>query len=203
MGYLITYITQLLCFRILWFWIPNDKDELWTVDNWRCNNLFFKDKKAMLSFTTGAIESMFSSEGISGDINVALWPLQVSISSKCIVEIFCLLKCWSSVLIVRISPYTVYLSPCHGHHGLRILLGRYKKVMSHFVIKKKETEALTISRLLLSWVGQCVDCRNVTKDKTKQKCYKFCISVPDQTIWPTIRSCLNVGRIGLCNLHTF
>ncbi|XP_051919972.1 NAD(P)H dehydrogenase [quinone] 1 [Hippocampus zosterae] len=40
------------------------------------NNGIFKDKKAMLSFTTGAIESMFRPDGINGDINVTLWPLQ-------------------------------------------------------------------------------------------------------------------------------
>ncbi|XP_061622261.1 NAD(P)H dehydrogenase [quinone] 1-like isoform X1 [Phyllopteryx taeniolatus] len=40
------------------------------------NNGIFKDKKAMLSFTTGATESMFRPDGINGDINVALWPLQ-------------------------------------------------------------------------------------------------------------------------------
>ncbi|XP_041700384.1 NAD(P)H dehydrogenase [quinone] 1-like isoform X3 [Coregonus clupeaformis] len=37
----------------------------------------FKDKKAMLSFTTGSQESMFSANGINGDMNVTLWPLQV------------------------------------------------------------------------------------------------------------------------------
>uniref|UniRef100_A0A8D0CMQ0 NAD(P)H quinone dehydrogenase 1 n=1 Tax=Sander lucioperca TaxID=283035 RepID=A0A8D0CMQ0_SANLU len=36
----------------------------------------FKDKKAMLSFTTGSPESMFSANGINGDMNVTLWPLQ-------------------------------------------------------------------------------------------------------------------------------
>ncbi|CAJ1050097.1 NAD(P)H dehydrogenase 1 [Morone saxatilis] [Xyrichtys novacula] len=40
------------------------------------NNGIFKDKKAMLSFTTGATESMFRPDGINGDINVTLWPLQ-------------------------------------------------------------------------------------------------------------------------------
>ncbi|KAM9816924.1 ribosyldihydronicotinamide dehydrogenase [quinone]-like [Neosynchiropus ocellatus] len=40
------------------------------------NHGVFKDKKAMLSFTTGAIETMFRPDGINGDINVALWPLQ-------------------------------------------------------------------------------------------------------------------------------
>ena len=39
---------------------------------------FSKDKKAMLSFTTGAMETMFRPDGINGDINVTLWPLQVS-----------------------------------------------------------------------------------------------------------------------------
>ncbi|XP_028257725.1 NAD(P)H dehydrogenase [quinone] 1 isoform X2 [Parambassis ranga] len=40
------------------------------------NNGVFKDKKAMLSFTTGATQSMFQPDGINGDINVTLWPLQ-------------------------------------------------------------------------------------------------------------------------------
>uniref|UniRef100_UPI0025AE52BB NAD(P)H dehydrogenase [quinone] 1 isoform X2 n=1 Tax=Doryrhamphus excisus TaxID=161450 RepID=UPI0025AE52BB len=40
------------------------------------NHGVFKDKKAMLSFTTGATESMFRPDGINGDINVTLWPLQ-------------------------------------------------------------------------------------------------------------------------------
>ncbi|XP_061671796.1 NAD(P)H dehydrogenase [quinone] 1 isoform X2 [Syngnathoides biaculeatus] len=38
--------------------------------------IIFQNKKAMLSFTTGATESMFRPDGINGDINVALWPLQ-------------------------------------------------------------------------------------------------------------------------------
>lgn len=40
------------------------------------DNGIFKDKKAMLSFTTGAMETMFHPDGINGDINVTLWPLQ-------------------------------------------------------------------------------------------------------------------------------
>lgn len=36
-----------------------------------------QNKKAMLSFTTGSQESMFSANGINGDMNVTLWPLQV------------------------------------------------------------------------------------------------------------------------------
>lgn len=40
------------------------------------NRGVFKDKKAMLSFSTGAVESMFRPDGINGDINVTLWPLQ-------------------------------------------------------------------------------------------------------------------------------
>lgn len=31
----------------------------------------------MLSFTTGGMESMYLPDGLNGDINVALWPLQV------------------------------------------------------------------------------------------------------------------------------
>ncbi|XP_077144640.1 NAD(P)H dehydrogenase [quinone] 1-like [Ranitomeya variabilis] len=35
-----------------------------------------KNKKALLSFTTGGPEAMSSPRGISGDINIFLWPLQ-------------------------------------------------------------------------------------------------------------------------------
>lgn len=31
----------------------------------------------MLSFTTGGMESMYLPDGLNGDINVSLWPLQV------------------------------------------------------------------------------------------------------------------------------
>ncbi|KAM8748854.1 ribosyldihydronicotinamide dehydrogenase [quinone]-like [Acanthopagrus schlegelii] len=43
----------------------------------------FKDKKALLSFTTGSLESMFSANGINGDMNVTLWPLQNGILHYC------------------------------------------------------------------------------------------------------------------------
>ncbi|XP_048042269.1 NAD(P)H dehydrogenase [quinone] 1 [Megalobrama amblycephala] len=40
------------------------------------DNGVFKDKKAMLSFTTGGTESMYQADAVHGDINVILWPLQ-------------------------------------------------------------------------------------------------------------------------------
>uniref|UniRef100_A0A3Q4BNA0 Flavodoxin-like fold domain-containing protein n=1 Tax=Mola mola TaxID=94237 RepID=A0A3Q4BNA0_MOLML len=43
----------------------------------------FHDKKAILSFTTGSQESMFSANGINGDMNVTLWPLQNGILHYC------------------------------------------------------------------------------------------------------------------------
>ncbi|KAM6430591.1 NAD(P)H dehydrogenase [quinone] 1 isoform 1-T1 [Liasis olivaceus] len=36
----------------------------------------FQKKKAVLSFTTGGMGSMYTPAGISGDINVLLWPIQ-------------------------------------------------------------------------------------------------------------------------------
>ncbi|XP_064168435.1 ribosyldihydronicotinamide dehydrogenase [quinone]-like isoform X3 [Anguilla rostrata] len=47
------------------------------------SNGFFKDKKAILSFTTGSHESMFNSSGIHGDMNVTLWPIQNGILHYC------------------------------------------------------------------------------------------------------------------------
>ncbi|XP_072278670.1 NAD(P)H dehydrogenase [quinone] 1 [Pyxicephalus adspersus] len=43
----------------------------------------FKNKKAILSFTTGALESMYSTTGINGDMNVLLWPVQRGILHFC------------------------------------------------------------------------------------------------------------------------
>ncbi|XP_060110233.1 NAD(P)H dehydrogenase [quinone] 1 [Heteronotia binoei] len=36
----------------------------------------FQKKKAVLSFTTGGMGSMYTPRGINGDINILLWPLQ-------------------------------------------------------------------------------------------------------------------------------
>ncbi|KAM4018703.1 NAD(P)H dehydrogenase [quinone] 1-like [Anomaloglossus baeobatrachus] len=43
----------------------------------------FKNKKALLSFTTGGPSSMNSPNGIHGDINIILWPLQNGILNFC------------------------------------------------------------------------------------------------------------------------
>uniref|UniRef100_A0A8C6LUG1 NAD(P)H quinone dehydrogenase 1 n=1 Tax=Nothobranchius furzeri TaxID=105023 RepID=A0A8C6LUG1_NOTFU len=42
-----------------------------------------QDKKTILSFTTGSLESMFSPTGINGDMNVTLWPIQNGILHYC------------------------------------------------------------------------------------------------------------------------
>ncbi|XP_053555453.1 NAD(P)H dehydrogenase [quinone] 1 isoform X2 [Bombina bombina] len=43
----------------------------------------FKKKKAILSFTTGGTEPMYSPSGVNGDINVLLWPVQRGILKFC------------------------------------------------------------------------------------------------------------------------
>ncbi|XP_029000810.1 NAD(P)H dehydrogenase [quinone] 1 [Betta splendens] len=43
----------------------------------------FKGKKAMLSFTTGATQTMFQPDGLNGDVNVVLWPLQNGVLRFC------------------------------------------------------------------------------------------------------------------------
>ncbi|XP_051564286.1 NAD(P)H dehydrogenase [quinone] 1-like [Myxocyprinus asiaticus] len=61
----------------------------------------FRDKKAMLSFTTGSHESMFSSNGINGDMNVTLWPIQNGV----------LYYCGFQVLAPQIFWAPMHLSP--------------------------------------------------------------------------------------------
>uniref|UniRef100_A0A8C5GVW2 Flavodoxin-like fold domain-containing protein n=1 Tax=Gouania willdenowi TaxID=441366 RepID=A0A8C5GVW2_GOUWI len=45
--------------------------------------VIFQDKMAMLSFTTGSHQSMFSANAINGDMNITLWPLQNGILHYC------------------------------------------------------------------------------------------------------------------------
>ncbi|XP_069072797.1 NAD(P)H dehydrogenase [quinone] 1 isoform X2 [Pleurodeles waltl] len=47
------------------------------------DNGHFQKKKAVLSFTTGGMGSMYTSRGINGDINVLLWPVQQGILHFC------------------------------------------------------------------------------------------------------------------------
>ncbi|XP_051565937.1 NAD(P)H dehydrogenase [quinone] 1-like [Myxocyprinus asiaticus] len=61
----------------------------------------FRDKKAMLSFTTGSHESMFSPNGINGDMNVTLWPIQNGV----------LYYCGFQVLAPQIFWAPMHLSP--------------------------------------------------------------------------------------------
>ncbi|XP_077565792.1 NAD(P)H dehydrogenase [quinone] 1-like isoform X1 [Stigmatopora nigra] len=60
----------------------------------------FKDKKAILSFTTGSQESMFSANGINGDMNVTLWPLQNGILHYCGFQVL---------------PPQIFWAPAHLH----------------------------------------------------------------------------------------
>lgn len=43
----------------------------------------FRNKKAVLSITTGGSGSMYSLEGVHGDMNIYLWPIQSGILHFC------------------------------------------------------------------------------------------------------------------------
>uniref|UniRef100_A0A803TSE0 N-ribosyldihydronicotinamide:quinone dehydrogenase 2 n=1 Tax=Anolis carolinensis TaxID=28377 RepID=A0A803TSE0_ANOCA len=45
--------------------------------------VIFQNKKALLSFTTGGNQAMYTKEGISGDISYVLWPMQFGILQFC------------------------------------------------------------------------------------------------------------------------
>ncbi|KAK9542271.1 hypothetical protein VZT92_000146 [Zoarces viviparus] len=71
------------------------------------NNGVFKDKKAMLSFTTGATQTMFQPDGINGDINIALWPLQNGTLHFCGFQV--------------LAPQ-IFWSPAHCPHAVRTMM---------------------------------------------------------------------------------
>ncbi|XP_020794346.2 NAD(P)H dehydrogenase [quinone] 1-like [Boleophthalmus pectinirostris] len=71
------------------------------------DNGMFKDKKALVSFTTGAMESMYSPAGLNGDINVILWPLQSGVLRFCGFQVL---------------PPQIFYSPAHCPDPVRAAL---------------------------------------------------------------------------------
>ncbi|XP_053368588.1 NAD(P)H dehydrogenase [quinone] 1-like isoform X1 [Clarias gariepinus] len=79
-------------FPVYWFSIPAimkgwmdrvlTSGFAYTIENLYDNGMF-KNKKAMLSFTTGGTDTMYLPDGLNGDINVLLWPLQNGILRFC------------------------------------------------------------------------------------------------------------------------
>ncbi|KAG7253941.1 hypothetical protein CRUP_016864, partial [Coryphaenoides rupestris] len=90
--------SSLKCFPMYWFsvlgvltgWIDRVLEK-------RYSQGIFKDKKAMLSFTTGSNESMFSTNGINGDMNVTLWPMPNGILHYCGFQVLAPQIFWSHV----------------------------------------------------------------------------------------------------------
>uniref|UniRef100_A0A8C3G3E7 Flavodoxin-like fold domain-containing protein n=1 Tax=Cyclopterus lumpus TaxID=8103 RepID=A0A8C3G3E7_CYCLU len=79
--------------------------------------IIFQDKKAMLSFTTGSQESMFSADGINGDMNVTLWPLQNGILHYCGFQVLAPQIFWAPSHVpseARITMLTGWRTRLHG-----------------------------------------------------------------------------------------
>ncbi|XP_035193028.1 NAD(P)H dehydrogenase [quinone] 1 [Oxyura jamaicensis] len=55
----------------------------------------FQKKKAMLSFTTSGMESMYTPRGINGDMNVFLWPMQRGMLQFCGFQVLAPQICYS------------------------------------------------------------------------------------------------------------
>uniref|UniRef100_A0A4W5NTZ8 NAD(P)H quinone dehydrogenase 1 n=1 Tax=Hucho hucho TaxID=62062 RepID=A0A4W5NTZ8_9TELE len=86
-------------------------------------------KKAMLSFTTGSHESMFSANGINGDMNVTLWPLQNGILHYCGFQVLAPQIFWAPPHIpseARCSMLEAWRTRLEG------LRGETPQVMHHF-----------------------------------------------------------------------
>uniref|UniRef100_A0A8C2ZUD8 Flavodoxin-like fold domain-containing protein n=1 Tax=Cyclopterus lumpus TaxID=8103 RepID=A0A8C2ZUD8_CYCLU len=110
--------------------------------------IIFQDKKAMLSFTTGSQESMFSADGINGDMNVTLWPLQNGILHYCGFQVLApqifwapshvpsearstMLTRWRTRLLGQFVPQTQ-----NGHYGIFTCIELYKVLKKHYMVNK-------------------------------------------------------------------
>ncbi|XP_056121700.1 NAD(P)H dehydrogenase [quinone] 1 [Rhinichthys klamathensis goyatoka] len=81
------------------------------------DNGIFKNKKAILSFTTGATESMFLADGVHGDINVLLWPLQNGVLRFCGFQVLAPQIFWCpahSPAVVRSQMLDAWRERLHG-----------------------------------------------------------------------------------------
>ncbi|KAM3624891.1 uncharacterized protein V6R79_003529 [Siganus canaliculatus] len=92
------------------------------------DNGAFKGKKAMLSFTTGASDTMFQPDGINGDINVMLWPLQNGILRFCGFDVL---------------PPQIFWGPSHSPPSVRTaMLDGWRARLKGLMTEKPLTYAL-------------------------------------------------------------
>ncbi|XP_056384372.1 NAD(P)H dehydrogenase [quinone] 1-like isoform X2 [Hyla sarda] len=95
----------------------------------------FKNKKAVLSFTTGGLQSMYSPVGINGDINVLLWPIQRGILNFCGFQL----------LEPQISYSITHTPPEKRNLILEAWQARLEKIMEENTIKFAANEDFDLS----------------------------------------------------------
>ncbi|XP_076015305.1 ribosyldihydronicotinamide dehydrogenase [quinone]-like [Genypterus blacodes] len=65
----------------------------------RYNQGLLSGKKALLSFTTGSHESVFSVTGLNGDMNVTLWPIQNGVLRYCGLDVLAPQVFWAPTCV--------------------------------------------------------------------------------------------------------
>ncbi|XP_068117533.1 NAD(P)H dehydrogenase [quinone] 1-like isoform X2 [Hyperolius riggenbachi] len=113
----------------------------------------FKNKKALLSFTTGCSQPMTSPSGLNGDINIVLWPMQNGILNFCGFQVLepqisyavahfplearvQILKTWEKRLETIWDETPIKFLPIQDFSGME----------SGFTLKKEVEEALSESK---------------------------------------------------------
>ncbi|KAG8437511.1 hypothetical protein GDO86_008279 [Hymenochirus boettgeri] len=118
------------------------------------DNGHFKNKKAVLSFTTGGLESMYTPFGINGDINVLLWPIQQGI----------LHFCGFQVLEPQISYCIAHTPPDKRTQILEAWEGRLSKIWEEKTIRFVPNDDFE-----LSFQGGFVLKKDVAEKKSLEK----------------------------------
>ncbi|XP_070821112.1 NAD(P)H dehydrogenase [quinone] 1 [Chaetodon trifascialis] len=117
------------------------------------NNGIFKNKKAMLSFTTGATQTMFRPDGINGDINVTLWPLQNGTLHFCGFQVF--------------APQ-IFWSPAHCSPDMRTAMLDGWQARLKGLLEEKPLTFAPCELFDLSFEGGFMLCPKVKKEQESQ-----------------------------------
>ncbi len=92
--------------RVFAFGVTYDFGQTW-------DKGILKGRRAMLSFTTGAPEGVFATDGRSGDLERVLWPIHGGVLALCGYEV--------------LPPFIGYAVPWIGDEGRQATLERYRQ----------------------------------------------------------------------------
>ncbi|CAI9545694.1 unnamed protein product [Staurois parvus] len=139
----------------------------------------FKNKKALLSFTTGGPQSMYTPSGTNGDMNVILWPIQNGILNFCgfkVLEpqiLYAVAHVPQEARVGMLKSWEKRLETIWDENPVKFLpLQDFEGFSGGFVLKKEVEESLSESKYAPT-VGQHLGKPLPPDSQVKAECSKL------------------------------